>query len=151
GVARVLAARDRRLDAVLGPAQRLGETSFDQPLAQPHRETEMQLAVEMDMSQLPVADIEIGTVDLAAVVEVPMRRGDDAGPGLDFARHALGRAFQLRRRADFAFRFEEHGGSPSRPDFRPEPSTLKCARREGARSEYWGRIDHAASDIHPVR
>jgi len=58
-VARIAPAGYGRLDAILGPRQRLRESSFNQPTAQPARDTKMQFAVEVDMSQFFLPDIEI--------------------------------------------------------------------------------------------
>src|SRR6267378_8657174 len=68
----------------------------------------MQFAVQVDVSELLLSDIEIGTVHLSTIIEIPMRRRDNSRPGLNLQRYGLRRPFQLWRWPDFAFRFKPH-------------------------------------------
>src|SRR6185436_18012301 len=92
----------------------------------------MQFAVEVDVAELLLADIEIGAVDLRAIVEIPMSRRDDTRPGLDFPGYGLRRALQRWRRTDFAFRFKSHGAwslGPVRSVLDPSQAVKNRANR----------------------
>ena len=74
---------------------------------------EVNLAIEVDVAEFPFADVEVGTIHLRPIVEEPVRRSDDAGPGLDFLRDELRRPFQGGRWLDRAFVGELHETPPT--------------------------------------
>src|SRR5260370_881871 len=90
---------------------------------------EVKLAIEVDVAEFPIADVEVNTIHLRLVVEEPVRRSDNAGPGLDFLRDELCRPFQNGRWLDRALVGELHDKPPTVRDTKigPRRQTPKSA------------------------
>ena len=76
-------------DEARAPAKRLRDASAGQRLAKRPRHRDVRLAVEVQMTELLLADIEVGAVDLALVAEEPVRARVDRGPARERLRHGL--------------------------------------------------------------
>src|SRR4051812_39617333 len=66
------------------PLERLRQAMLDEHRPERPAGGEVDLTIEMDVAELPLSDIEVSAIHLRPIVEEPVRRGDDAGPGPDF-------------------------------------------------------------------
>jgi hypothetical protein len=72
------------LNPSVAPFERIRQAMLDKHRPERPCRAEVNLAIEVDVAEFPIADVEVSAIDLRWVVGEPVRRSDNAGPGLDF-------------------------------------------------------------------
>jgi hypothetical protein len=80
---------DGTLNPSVVPFERVRQAILDEHRPERPCRAEVNLAIEMDVVEFPITGVEVNTIHLRLVVEEPVRRSNNAGPGLDFARRAV--------------------------------------------------------------
>src|SRR5215475_7348205 len=105
---------DEILNPSVVPFELIRQAMLDEHRPERPCRAEVNLAIEVDVAEFPITDVEVSTIHLGLVVEEPVRRSDNAGPGLDFQRDELCRPFQNGRWLDRALVGELHDKPPTR-------------------------------------